>query len=72
MIAEYTAAVQENVRHLTDELEEGEEKLGFLSSHKEEAKAAATLLESCLEYVEKEVRIGSKQHILANKVKMVH
>ena len=60
LIAEYPAAVQECVRNLKEELDEGlKEKLGFLSSHKEGAKTAATLLESCLDYTER-VRIGSK------------
>ena len=72
LIAEYTAAVQKHVRNLKEELEEGlKEKLGFLSSHKEGAETAATLLESCLDYVEQRVRIGSKQQILANKAQMV-
>ena len=72
LIAEYTAAVQKHVRNLKEELEEGlKEKLGFLSSHKEGAETAATLLESCLDFVEQRVRIGSKQQILANKAQMV-
>ena len=73
LIAEYTAAVQECVQNLKEELEEGaKEKLGFLSSHREAAETAATLLESCLDYVEQLVKIGSKQQILANKVQMVN
>ena len=72
LIAEYTAAVQKHVRNLKEELEEGlKEKLSFLSSHKEGAETAATLLESCLDNVEQRVRIGSKQQILANKAQMV-
>ena len=72
LIAEYTAAVQESVQHLTEELEEGvKEKLGFLSTQKEQVQTTATLLESCLDFVEEEVRISSKQSILANKVQMV-
>ena len=72
MIAKYTAAVQEHVRNLKEEFEEGlKDKLGFLSSHIEVAETAATLLESCLDYLEQQVRIGSKQQILANKAQMV-
>ena len=60
------------MQHLKEEFEEGaKEKLGFLSTHKEVAETAATLLESCLDYIEQEVRIGSKQQILTNKVQMV-
>ena len=65
LVAEYTAAVQKHVRNLKEELEEGlKEKLGFLSSRKEGDEIAATLLESCLYYVEQRMRIGSKQKIL--------
>ena len=64
--------MQKHVLNLKEELEEGlKEKLGFLSSHKEGSETAATLLESCLDFVEQRVRIGSKQQILANKAQMV-
>ena len=64
LVDEYTAAVQKHVWNLKEELEEGLKKLGFLSSHKEGAETTATLLESCLDYVEQRVRIGSKQQNL--------
>lgn len=72
LIARYTAAMEESVQQVTEDMEKGaNEKLGFVSVHKDAAFTAIYLVQSCLDYVEGELRIGSKQQILASKTQMV-
>lgn len=66
------AIIQESTRMLTQKVSEvSSEKVKFTSAQKKKAQASLAWLESCQEFVEQKLQIGSQQQILATKNLMI-
>ena len=72
MIAKYTEAVQQSVGLLEEKADnEAKEKEKFMFAQKRDAQKTVDKLQSCADYVEWELRMGSPQHILVDSKRVV-